>query len=119
MLLEFSLKLYIPPCMGKIFKFMEFTFLENALIRGIFTHAPPHSKSPPTCHHALSRRKLLIPPGCILSNICFPQWQKGVEEVMICFLKIQSENIKMTWNIRFFMFCMICIFFNCDNFTIL
>ena len=27
-----------------MFKFMEFTFLENALIRGIFTHAPPHSK---------------------------------------------------------------------------
>ena len=23
---------------------MEFTFLENALIRGIFTHASPHSK---------------------------------------------------------------------------
>ena len=29
---------------GKILKFMEFTFLENALIRGIFTHAPPNSK---------------------------------------------------------------------------
>ena len=29
---------------GKIFKFMEFSFLENALIRGIFTHAPLHSK---------------------------------------------------------------------------
>ena len=27
-----------------MFTFMEFTFLENALIRGIFTHAPPHSK---------------------------------------------------------------------------
>ena len=26
---------------------MEFTFLENALIRGIFTHAPPHSKLTP------------------------------------------------------------------------
>ena len=23
---------------------MQFTFLENALIGGIFTHAPPHSK---------------------------------------------------------------------------
>ena len=32
---------------GKIFKFMEFTFLGNALIRGIFTHAPSNSKSPP------------------------------------------------------------------------
>ena len=26
---------------------MEFTFLENALIHGIFTHAPPHSKLVP------------------------------------------------------------------------
>ena len=33
--------------MGKILKFMKFTFLENALIRGIFTHAPPHSKLAP------------------------------------------------------------------------
>ena len=30
--------------MGKIFELMEFTFLENALIRGTFTHASPHSK---------------------------------------------------------------------------
>ena len=30
--------------MGKIFKFMEFTFLENALIRGISTNAPSHSE---------------------------------------------------------------------------
>ena len=44
MLLDFSLKLYIPPCVGKIFKFMEFTSLENALIQSIFTLAPPHSK---------------------------------------------------------------------------
>ena len=32
---------------GKIFKFMEFTFLENAFIRGIFTHASAHSKLAP------------------------------------------------------------------------
>ena len=29
---------------GKIFKFMEFTFLDNPLVQGIFTHAPPHTK---------------------------------------------------------------------------
>ena len=33
--------------MGKIFKFTELTFLENALIRRIFTHAPPQSKLSP------------------------------------------------------------------------
>ena len=42
-LLNFLLNFYIPPFMGKNFKFMEFTSLETALIRGIFTHAPSHS----------------------------------------------------------------------------
>ena len=37
--------LYIPPCLGKSFQFMVFTFPENALNLCIFTHAPvPHSK---------------------------------------------------------------------------
>ena len=37
--------MYIPSCVGKVFKLMVFTFLENALNLGIFTHAPvPHSK---------------------------------------------------------------------------
>ena len=34
---------------------MEFTFLENAVILGIFTHAPPHSKLIPQL--LLSRRR--------------------------------------------------------------
>ena len=38
MLLEFS-DLYIPPCVGKFFEFMIFTFLENALNLCSFTHA--------------------------------------------------------------------------------
>ena len=32
---------------GKIFKFMKFTFLTNALIHGIFTHALSHTKLAP------------------------------------------------------------------------
>ena len=115
MLVEF----YIIPCVGKRFKSMEFTILENALILDIFTHAPPTQNSPPIfCPHTLGRRKLLIPLGTILSKICFPQQQKGVEETMICFIKIQSENMKMTWNIRFFIFCMIWNFYKCDDFTV-
>ena len=43
-LFTFLSNFYIPPCVGKISKFMEFTFLENALIRSIFTHAHLHSK---------------------------------------------------------------------------
>ena len=70
---------------------MDFTFLENALIRGIFTQAPPHSKlTLKFCHQALGRRKLLIPLDSIASEICFPQQQKGVEETMICFVKKEA-----------------------------
>ena len=127
MLVEFSLKLLYSTMCGKNFQIYGVIkknarkILENALIRGIFTHAPPHSKlAPPnSCHHALGRRKLLIPPGSILSQTCFPQQQKGVEETMICFIKIQSENMKMTWNITLFIFCMICNFFKCDGFPVL
>ena len=36
---------------------------------------------------------------------------KGVEKKMICFIKIQSESKKMTWNISLFIFCMIYICF--------
>ena len=43
-LLNFVSNFYMLPCVVEIFKFMKFTFLENALIREIFTHAPPESK---------------------------------------------------------------------------
>ena len=63
MLVEFSLKLFYSTCVGKIPKFMEFSFLLNSLIRGIFTHASPTQNSPPSsCYHAPHRGKLLIPP---------------------------------------------------------
>ena len=79
------------------FKFMEFTFLENALIPGSFAYAPSHSKlAPKFLSSALHRRKLLIPLGSIHSKICYPQQQKGVEETMICLIKIQSENMKLS-----------------------
>ena len=38
---------------------------------------------------------------------------------MIYFIKIQSENMKMTLNIRLFIFCMICNFSKYDDFTVL
>ena len=47
-LFNFLSNFYIPPCIGKIFKFTEFKFLENALIRGpLITHTRPHSKIAP------------------------------------------------------------------------
>ena len=42
----------------------------------------------------------------------FPPRQKGWEEAMICSIKIQSENMKTTWNISLFQFRMIAIFLN-------
>ena len=47
---------------------------------------------------------------------------KCVEKTMICFIKIPSENMKMTWNISLFICCMfiyIYSFSKCDCFTVL
>ena len=84
-----------------MFKFMVFTFLENALNLGIFTHAPVlHSKLQVEFFENLFEK------------------QKGVEKTIICFIKIQTEIMTMTWNVRLFMFYMICNFYKCDGFTV-
>ena len=49
-------------------------------------------------------------PGRIFWKSVSPK--TGVEKTMICSVKIQSENIKMTWNISLFPFGMIAIFLN-------
>ena len=99
---------------GKVFKFIGFTFLKNALNLGILTHAlfPTQNSPPNSYHHTLRRGKLLISLGGIFSKICFLQQQKELKETMICFIKIQSKNMKMAWSIRLFIFCVICIFLN-------
>ena len=43
MLLEFFLKILYSTMCGKNVQIYKFTFLENALVRDIFTHASPHS----------------------------------------------------------------------------
>ena len=85
------------------FQFMMFT-LENELNLCIFTHAPvPHSK-------------LLVQ---FFENLFPPRAKnKRVEETMICFIKIQSENMKI-WNISSFICCMIYNFSKCDGFIVL
>ena len=106
--------------MGKIFKFVELTFLENALIWGIVTHVVPHSELASKLLSSRPRQKEITCSRRQHSfEIFLPQQQKGMEETIICFIKIQPENMKMTRNIRFFIFCMICNFFRCDGFTIL
>ena len=52
-------------------------------------------------------------------RICFPSVERGQGETMIYFIKIQSENMTMTWNISLFIFSVICNFFRCDDFLII
>ena len=75
--------------------------------KNIYLSPPPKSKlSPKFLSSPPGRVKLLISPSqCFFENL-FPQQQKRVQEPMICFIKIQSGNMKMTWNIRLFIFCM-------------
>ena len=42
---------------GEHFEFMKLKFLQNALIRGIFTHTPPHSKLTPNFLSSSPRQK--------------------------------------------------------------
>ena len=57
-------------------------------------------------------------PGTIFWKSVSPN-TKQLEEAMIFSIKIQSEYMKMTWNISLFTFCMICNFPKCDDFTVL
>ena len=57
----------------------------------------------------------MFPFTVLLFENSFHQMQKGVEEIVIYFIRIQSENMNMAWNIRLFIFCMICNFFKCDG----
>ena len=85
--------LYIPTCVGKIFQFMVFTFLENHWIYAFLLM--PQS-----------------PTQNSLQNFLFPPRQKGLEEALICSIKIQSENMKKTCKISLFPFGIIAIFLN-------
>ena len=73
-------------------KIMVFT-LENEVNLWSFTHAPVlHSKL------KVQFFKNLFPPRAK---------NKGLKETMICFIKIQSENMKMIWNISLFVIYML------------
>ena len=81
---------------GKKFSIYGAHILRKSLNLCIFTHAP------------VAHSKLLVE---FFENL-FPSRRKGLEEAMICCVKIQSENMKMTWNINLFSFDMIAIFLN-------
>ena len=78
--MEFSFKLvYIPPCVVKIFKFMVFTFLKNALNIGIFTNVPPHSKLSPKflSRHPSHKKITHSPRKYFLENLFPPTAKRG------------------------------------------
>ena len=80
MFVEFSLKLVcIPPCVGKISKFIVFTFPENALNLGIFTHAPPHLKLTPNFLPSHPRQKEIThsPRQHFSENLFPPTTERG------------------------------------------
>ena len=64
---------------GEIFEFMEFTVLENGLIQGIFTHAPPHSKLAPKSLSSRPRQKKIthFPSQEFLENLFAPTAERG------------------------------------------
>ena len=73
-LFKFLSNFYIPPCVKKVFNFMEFIFVENALIQGIFTHVPSHSTPSPL--------QVLVFTPQAEGNFSFPQaafFRKSVE----------------------------------------
>ena len=58
---------------------MEFAFLENALIRGMFTHAPPHSKLAPKFLSSRHRQKEIThsPRQHFFKNQFLPTAERG------------------------------------------
>ena len=81
---------------GKAFSIYGVHILRNSLNLCFFIHA------------SVAHSKLLVE---FFENL-FPLRQKGLEEAVICFVKIQSENMKMTSNISLFPFGMIAVFLN-------
>ena len=65
--------------MENIIKFMEFTFLESALIRGIFTHAPPHSQLAPNfvSSHLRQKEITISPREHSFENLFCPIEERG------------------------------------------
>ena len=92
MLVEFFLKLVYSTMGGKSFQIygVHVPVPRKCIKPGHFYSCPhfPTHNSPPRSYHQYPRQR----------------------ETIICFIKIQSEIIKITWSVRLFIFCMICNF---------
>ena len=117
-LLNFLSKFYIPHCMGKTFKFMVLTFLEHALNLGIFTHAPPpHPKLSPKflSSHRRPREITHFTRQHFFKNLFPPTAERGEGNYDLIYQN-SIRRYEMTWNIKLFIFYMIC---NCSNMVVL
>ena len=73
----FLSNVYFLPCVGNIFKFITFTFLENALYQGIFIHAPLPTQNLhlSSYYHTLGRVKTTHSPRERLFIYLFIFWK--------------------------------------------
>ena len=121
MLVEFSLKLIYSTMCGKNFRIYDVHIPKKCIESTHFYSClplPAQNSPPSSCHYILGRKKYSFPRQIFFENL-FPPRTERSWETFICFIKIESDNMNMTWNIALFIFCMICIFFKCDGFTVL
>ena len=70
-------------------------------------------------HHTLGRAKLLISSGHVFVNM-FPQTaEMGGRNYNLLYQDSIRKYLKVTWDIRLLIFCVICDFFKYDGFTLL
>ena len=121
--LSFLSNVYIPICVGKMFKVMVFIFLETPLNIGIFTYASLFTQNlPPSCyHHSLDRGKLLTPPppGSIFFENLFPSTEERGWKKLWFALSKSIRNCEDDFEHWLFIFCMIFNFVKWDGFTFL
>ena len=103
---------------------MKFTFLESALIWGSFTHALSYSKLAAKILSSFSRREEIVhsPWQHFFENLSLVNskkwWRKLETWVDDTLYQNSVRKLKKTWNIRFFIFCMInllLLLWNDDN----
>ena len=111
-LLNFFSNFYIPPCLRKIFKFMEFIFIENALIWGIFTQPLSHSKLAPTFLSSRpGQKEITHSPRQHSSKIFFPEQHKRVEETIFALSKLSQKMWRWLGTLGFLYFAWFVLFF--------
>ena len=102
MLIEFSLTCIFHHVWEKIFQFMVFTFLENALSLCVFTHDL-------VLHSKLQAE---------FFKTCFPQEKRGGGNYDLLYQNSVRKH-KDDLEHYLFTFCMIYNFYRCDGYTVL